>query len=162
MDKKIVNSKILLFFKNIDVSELNIECLKDKWLSASNQKSIFGKDKPHKKSAYFCFCKDERERLRKLDPPITKRDEVHKIMSSSWAKIKTENGSVYKKYEKLSEDSVEPNLKYEVTKPFHKFSIELRCKVEEDNPKMNAVEITNEVKKLWKEKTRIEKLNWSI
>jgi hypothetical protein len=47
------------------------------------------------KSAYLFFCDSERVRLRDLDPPVVKRNEVHTIMSAGWKDLKEAGGDEY-------------------------------------------------------------------
>lgn len=164
MEKTDINKKISSFINKLSVSDIKTkENILEKWMSDDNQKLVFNTEKTFKKSAYFWFCGDERERLRNLTPPVVKRDEVHKIMSKKWKQIKDENGSEYKKYIDLSNNTTNnDNVKYEVTKPFHKFSVEYRKKIEDENKNCTASEITDKLKQIWKSKTNSEKLKWKI
>jgi len=155
MDPSFVNKFVTDFLvKN------NVETLVDVWMSDTNQTFLFPKKKHHK-SAYLFFCEDERRRLRALDPPITKRDEVHTIMSANWELLKKAGGPEYEKYIAVSNGG-NVTVQYEVTKPFHKFSLEQRSNIVSEFPNETSIAITNRLKESWKCLSREEKEQYKI
>lgn len=169
MEPEVINTSVVSFLKNISSGE-SPEHLIQRWMSAEHQGTLFPTTKMRKtytKSAYFLFCGDERERLRNQDPPIVKRDAVHEIMSKNWGLLKEKGGTEYEKYVAMSASNYKhKNLnatpEYEVSKPFHKFSLLRRRIVEEEFPGDSAMKITSMLKDEWNELSEADKANFTI
>jgi len=131
-------------------------------------------DKKRNKNPFLYFRIDEVNRMKTLDPPITKRQDVNPVISEGWAKIKNDNGDVYKHYLELASGTHEqpgekqiPNSslrepEYQTTKPFHKFSLNKRKELEVKYGDNNAVQITKRLIGLWDSLTKSEKCKWKI
>ena len=164
MDPEAINTSVLNFLKTISSGE-SPERIVQRWMSTENQGVVFPttKRKPYIKSAYFLFCADERERLRNQDPPIIKRDAVHEIMSKNWTLLKENGGLEYEKYVTMSALNSKPaTIEYEVSKPFHKFSLQRRRIVEEEFQSDSAMKITSRLKDEWDKLSKSEKANFKI
>ena len=131
-------------------------------------------DKKRNKNPFLYFRSDEVVRLKSLDPPLTKLQDVNPIISEGWAKIKKDNGDKYKHYLKLAsgviEQSTEQSLpinsisepEYQVTKPFHKFSLEKRKEFEMQYVEDSAIQITQRLVESWNSLTKSQKNNWVL
>ena len=166
MDPEVINTSVVNFLKKISSGE-SPEHIIQRWMSAENQGVLFpnSKRKPYTKSAYFLFCADERERLRNQDPPIVKRDAVHEIMSKNWGLLKEKGGPDYEKYVTMSTTNSKHIIvtpEYEVSKPFHKFSLQRRRIVEEEFPGDTAIKITSRLKDEWNKLSEADKANFTI
>jgi len=166
MDPEVINTLVVNFLKNISLGESS-EHIIQRWMSAENQGVLFpgSKRKPYTKSAYFLFCADERERLRNEDPPIVKRDAVHEIMSKNWVLLKEKGGPDYEKYVAMSAANSKNTIatpEYEVSKPFHKFSLQRRKIVQEEFPNDTAMKITSRLKDEWNQLSEADKANFTI
>jgi hypothetical protein len=171
MDKSTINTIVENFIKTSKAKKDMLTV----WMSDDNQSlldfeptTITVKQrkvtKSHK-SAYLFFCDSERERLRELDPPVVKRNEVHTIMSAGWKDLKEAGGDEYTKFVEMSErysSVVDEPVKYEITKPFHKFSVAKRKELELEFTDDNAITITNRLSNLWVKLSRDQKSEWSI
>jgi hypothetical protein len=168
MDKDTINKIVENFIKT---SKAKKDMLAD-WMSDDNQSllEVEPTSKPKKvtkshKSAYLFFCDSERERLRDLDPPVVKRNEVHVIMSAGWKELKDAGGAEYDKFVEMSErysSVVEEPVQYEITKPFHKFSVAKRKDLELEFGNDSAVDITDKLTNLWMKLSREEKKEWIL
>ena len=169
MDTDTVNNLV----KNFITTSTSDTDLLDKWLSDDNQTLVFGKMKKTgklkklRKSAYLFFCDAERERLRGLDIPIVKRTEVHLIMSANWNKLKESRSDEYYKYVNMSTNYITvgsdiETVQYEVTKPFHKFSLVNRKNTEDEFMDDTANDITQKLVSKWDKLSMSEKKGWSI
>ena len=162
MDPEILNTSVVNFLKNISSGE-SPEHIIQRWMSTEHQGVLFPattKRKTYTKSAYFLFCGDERERLRNQNPPIIKRDAVHEIMSKNWVLLKEKGGPDYEKYVTMSASNSKQTdaiPEYEVSKPFHKFSLQRRRIVEEEFPGDSAMKITSRLKDEWNELSEADK-----
>jgi hypothetical protein len=166
MDPEVINTSVVNFLKSISTGE-SPEHIIQRWMSAEHQGVLFpgSKRKPYTKSAYFLFCADERERLRNEDPPVVKRDAVHEIMSKNWGLLKEKGGPDYEKYVTMSAANSKHIIatpEYEVTKPFHKFSLQRRKIVEEEFPGDTAMKITSRLKDEWNELSETDKGHFTI
>ena len=135
-----------------------------KWMSEADKCEIYGtkvKKQKRTKNSYMFFCDDERQRLKNENPPIIQRNEVHRIMSANWILLKEKGGPDYEKYVHMANDrklSVkDPSVVYEVSKPFHKFSLDNRKQVEDEFNTENANEITNRLISDWRKLPRTER-----
>jgi len=126
------------------------------WMSPANQEFVFGKAKKAKKNPYLLFRKEEIKRLKSLDPPITLRDELNTIVSDKWEKLKIDGGPEYDKY---ITDKIPT---YEISKPFHKFSIDKRRDMEDEFSSDTSIQITERLVNEWTILTREEKKQWKI
>ena len=152
-----VNKIVLKFLKSID--EKSIDKIVEKWSSEENQSLIVPTKKQTRiKSAYLHFCDYERERLRNLPTPVTK-EEIKAIMSKNWSLLKDNGGEEYQKFVDLSNGG-KPD--YEVSKPFHKFSLVNRKKCEDMHPQESASSITDILKAEWSNLNREEKNQYKI
>jgi hypothetical protein len=166
MDKDTINNIVAEFISSSKKSKKN---MLEEWKSDDNQSLVFGTPKKVKKSfktSYLFFCESERERLRNLDVPIIKRNEVHVIMSANWNILKETGGPEYDKFVVMaenykSEHTDEPTT-YEVTKPYHKFCLNTRVDLEKEFPDETAVDITSRLSDRWREFTKTQKGDWSI
>lgn len=169
MDKYTINKIVGNFIKK---SKAKKDMLAG-WMSEDNQALLDVEPpttKPKKvtkshKSAYLFFCDSERERLRDLETPIIKRNEVHTIMSAGWKELKETGGAEYDKFVEMSErysSVIAEPVEYEITKPFHKFSVAKRKDLELEYGHDSAVEITDKLSNLWMKLSREEKKEWSI
>ena len=166
MEPEALNAYVVDFLKNISSTE-SPEHTIQRWMSAEHQGTLFPntKKKTYTKSAYFLFCGDERERLRNQDPPIIKRNAVHEIMSKNWGILKENGGPEYEKYVAMSALNSKNNNatpEYEVSKPFHKFSLCRRRIVEEEFPDDSAMKITSKLKDEWNKLSESDKDNFKI
>ena len=134
------------------LKDLNIDNDIKMYILEEYKKHIEPKQKK-KMSSYILFSLDEREKLRKKDPPVTKRNEVSKLISSRWNDIKNQNTDEYKYYINLSEQSSLTDN----NNPFHKFSVDHRENIKKSYPDKNAFEITFLLKKKWFELSVEEK-----
>ena len=131
-------------------------------------------DKKTNKNPFLYFRIDEINRLKSLKPPVTKRSEINPIISARWASIKKDNSDEYKHYLKLASGINEDhnNKKsshvsvnqpiYQVTKPFHKFSLMKRKEFETRYVGDNAIQITKRLVDSWNSLTKLEKKNWKL
>jgi hypothetical protein len=168
MDKSTINKIVENFIKTSKAKK----DMWTGWMSDDNQAllDVEPSTKPKKvtkshKSAYLFFCDSERVRLRDLETPIIKRNEVHVIMSAGWKELKEAGGAEYDKFVDMSEQYssvVEEPVQYEITKPFHKFSVAKRKDLELEFDDDSAVEITDKLSNLWTKLSREEKKEWSI
>ena len=166
MDPEVINSSVVGFLKTISTGE-SPQLIIQRWMSTEHQSTLFttSKRKTYVKSAYFLFCSDERERLRNQDPPVIKRDAVHEIMSKNWALLKEKGGADYEKYVTMSASNSKHNIvtpEFEVSKPFHKFSLQRRKIIEEEFPDDSAMKITSRLKDEWNELSEADKVNFKI
>jgi hypothetical protein len=170
MDKHTINTIVENFIKTSKAKKDMLAV----WMSDDNQRLLDVEPtatikqkkvtKSHK-SAYLFFCDSERVRLRELDPPIIKRNDVHSIMSAGWKELKEAGGDEYDKFVEMSErysSVMDEPVEYEITKPFHKFSIAKRKDLELEFTDDNAITITNKLSNLWMKLSRDEKSEWSI
>ena len=155
MDSNTVNSKVSKFMRTHNIDENVIV----DWMSPINQEFVFGKPKKPKKTKknpYLLFRKDEIKRLKSLDPPITLRDEINTIVSEKWNKLKTDGGPEYDKY---VTDKIPT---YEISKPFHKFSMDKRRDMEREFNNDTSTQITDRLVNEWMILGREEKKQWKI
>jgi len=145
-------NKIINFLQNLKLNFDIKNNILEQWKSNNNSKQ---KKKP---SSYILFSLDEREKLKKQDPSITKRNEVSKVISTKWKEIKEQQTEEYKKYVKLAE---QPSS-IEVNKPFKKFSASNRDKIKSKHSDKNAFEITTILKKQWFTLTEEERKSYNI
>lgn len=166
MNPEVINTSVVNFLKNISNGE-SPEHIIQRWMSTEHQGTLFPitKRKTYTKSAYFLFCDDERVRLRNQNPPIIKRDAVHEIMSKNWTLLKEKGGPDYEKYVTMSGTYLNHNNvtpEYEVSKPFHKFSLQKRRIVEEQFPDDSAMKITSMLKDEWNQLSESDKVYFKV
>jgi hypothetical protein len=152
MESNKVNNKVSKFMRAHNIDENVIV----EWMSPANQEFVFGKAKKAKKNPYLLFRKEEIKRLKSLDPPITLRDELNTIVSDKWEKLKIDGGPEYDKY---ITDKIPT---YEISKPFHKFSIDKRRDMEDEFSSDTSIQITERLVNEWTILTREEKKHWKI
>jgi hypothetical protein len=154
-----VNKLVIEFLKSID--DESVDEIVKRWSSEENQGllvPIKGKQTRHK-SVYLHFCDYERERLRNLNPPVIKKDEIKVIMSKNWSLLKEKGGPEYQKFLDLCNGG---KPEYEVSKPFHKFSLLKRKEFEDNYPKESASSITGRLKEEWRNLDREEKNEYKL
>lgn len=166
MDKKTVNKHVVNFLKSNQDTTSN---LTDMWNSKENQNKIFKtKAKNSRKTAFMFLAEHVREECKQYDPPLTAKKEVQSIISKRWASLKETGGEELEKFNRMSinysaeHDKDDSTVPYQVTKPFHKYSIALRGTIEKENKDKNAAEITCILKDKWVKMNRGEKNMWSI
>lgn len=153
-----VNKLVIEFLKSID--DESVDDIIARWSSEQNQSLLVpNKKQTRNKSAYLFFCDYERERLRNLNPPVVKKDEIKVIMSKNWSLLKENGGPEYQKFVDLSNGG-KPD--YEVSKPFHKFSLLKRKDFEDEYPTETASSITSRLKEEWQSLSREEKNEYKI
>ena len=153
MEVSDVNRVVIDFLRSID--DESVDEIIERWSTDKNQSLLVAVNKiPRIKSAYLFFCDFERERLRNQNPPVVNNEAVKVIMSKNWALLKEKGGVDYEKFVTLSNGG---RPIYEITKPFHKFSLSKRKGLEIKHGGESAHAITLRLRDEWKALSREEK-----
>jgi hypothetical protein len=155
-----LNKKFILFLETVELKkskEYNV----DAWIKYNAEKQ----KKPRKKNAYFIFLKERRTSFVEENEHLISNKEILGALSEEWKLIKSQNTDEYMRFVQtaIEMSPVDTNEKvYEISKPFHKFSVEFRTGACEDNPEMTNVEITQVLVDKWNGLTRKEKQEWVL
>jgi len=155
-----LNKKFILFLETVELKKSKEHNVKA-WMQYNDEK----KKKPRKKNAFFVFLNDRRPSFMEENEHLTTNKEIRSKLGEEWALMKEQNTDEYIKFEQMAIEMspVDTNeTAYEVSKPFHKFSLEFRAGVDEENPGMTQVEITQVLVDKWNELTRKEKEEWVV
>lgn len=162
-----LNDYVISFIKKMDFRKSK-ETHVNEWIeyskSINTSVDTKSKKKTKRKNPYLFFADDMRDVIKQTHPDLTSNKDVLGKIGEEWAKLKELNNDQYKKYLQMSLDYAkdEDEIVYQVTKPFHKFSLDKRGGLEHENPQLSSTEITELLVKQWRSLTRTEKDKWEI
>lgn len=159
MNKNDINNLVTNFVKKLDLRK-GREKILESWNEylEENFKPEKKKTSTKTKNSYMFYAEHNREKMKEQFPGLSS-SEITTKLSEGWAALKKSNNDEYKKYCDMANA---PVVEYEVSKPFHKFSLQFRKKVEDEFPDRNAKEITEVLVERWKKLSRDEKQEWNL
>lgn len=158
MNLEDMNKLVDGFIDQIDLRKGRVG-LKFSWKTYS--KEHLAHLKPKRKNAYLFYVDSNRDRL-KFDNPGVPYKDILAMLGSGWTELKKLDNDEYKSYYKMSDDFNTEHAVYEVSKPFHKFSLEFRNSVEGEFPDHTAQQITDVLTNRWKSLSVAERYEWAV
>jgi hypothetical protein len=170
-----LNEHFIRFIMDMDLRKSKENNVKE-WIKYSKTIDHSANEKPTRKNTkrknpYLFFADDMRDIVKQQYPGLTSNKDVLGKIGEEWAKLKKLDNDQYKSYLKMSldystnaeNDYNEPEeVVYQVTKPFHKFSLEKRKELVDANPDLSSSEITELLIKQWKLLNKTEKAKWKL
>lgn len=148
-----IKSKVILFLKkHPDASDGLVDDI---------TKHLSETPKTKKKSInyYIIFRTNEIQQMKDNGNLPETRTEINETISSKWKILKSDTVKydAFMKSAKPEDDGNTQSIVYQVTKPFHKFSLENRADVEKQFADLSSSDITQKLKDTWKSLSRKEK-----
>ena len=158
MNTEDINKLVTTFIDKIDLRK-GRKGIHESWKEYS--KECLASAKPKKKNAYLFYVDAKRDGLKEKNPDLPYKD-IALMLSSGWSDLKKLDNDEYKSYCEMSRKFTVDNTVYEVSKPFHKFSLEFRHSVEDEFTEYDAQQITDVLIERWKSLSNTEKYEWNI
>jgi hypothetical protein len=158
MNNTDMNKFVIGFIRTMDLRKSHDKQI-EAWKLYNKQNSV---KKPVKKNSYLFYVELNKEKLKNQYPDLKNKEIVSKL-SEGWAELKRLDNDEYKGYCEMSDNyNTVNNNEYEVSKPFHKFSMEFRKIIEDENPDHKAQQITDILIEKWKALSKLEKKEWEL